>query len=503
MVEEIVLGIDAGTTGTKVLAVTRSGEILAKSYQGYPMCFPQEDQAEQDLELVWDAVLFTLRSVCKQLSEQERKRVRALSISTQRSTMTLTDEKGNPLRHAITWMDGRASKECEELEQAMGAETVHQITGVAISTIWTMSYLLWLKKHEPDLFRKASCFSLVHSFLMKRLGAPDLCVDYSNACETMLLDPSSRRWSSSMLEYLGIREERLPRLVESGVPLGVLSKDLAFEMGLSDHVLLVSGGGDQQCAALGASVVQAGEVAVGMGTAANVLIAADRRVSAGENLMMENLSVIPGKWFLEGSLIACGPILDWVKQKFYPGQSGYAELDREAELSPPGANGVRMLPHFQGAGCPYWDSASRGAFAGITLSTSRGDMARAVMEGLAAEIAKSLKLGYASCGPWKKIVVTGGAARSPVWCSILADVFGASVEAAAVADVAAVGAAAIAAAGAGLYLSIGEAAHAMSRPGTQYTCHEGTRSLYESLVIESDTLYWKLYGQRQRKGIVL
>lgn len=497
------LGIDVGTTAMKVLAAEYPGETIAATYQEYPLSHPTPQCAEQDMELVWNALLKGLEQASAAMTPRQRRSVTALSLSTQRSTMVPVDASGNPLRPAITWMDGRSGEECEALSDAMGDSTVYALTGNPVSTIWTLSYLLWLRAHEPQLWEKTACFSNVHAFLMKRLGCDGYFLDYANAGETMMFDPQRKCWSEELLAYAGLSPERLPVLVQSGVRLGTLRRDLAERFGFGEDVALIAGGGDQQCAALGCSAVLDGDVSIGMGTAANILALSGECRRDQREILIATPAAVPGKWFLEGSLIACGPILNWVRDLAYgnePPDTVYRTMDEEAErLSRPGANGVLLLPHFQGAGCPYWDESASGVFAGLTLSTSRADLARAVMEGLAFDVGKSLRLIMENGIQPKRIFLTGGAAKSEVWCQLQADVYGLPIYIPQTPNVAAVGALILAALGSGALESVEEGVSAFSRIRREYRPDPQRHRLYGRLLEQSDALYRSVAASRRER----
>lgn len=331
---------------------------------------------------------------------------------------------------------------------------------------------------------------------MKRLGCDGYYLDYSNAGETMMFDPMKKVWSSMMLDYAGVDESKLPRLVDSGRIIGCLDKELAQRWGFPETVSLISGGGDQQCAALGCSVTEEGDISIGMGTAANILALSSSCLKDEEAILIANPSVLPGKWFLEGSMIACGPILNWVRDIAYQGEPEdkvYQVMEEEARrLSVPGANGVTLLPHFQGAGCPYWNEKARGVFSGITLSTSRADLVRSVFEGLALDIGKSLQRLRGSGISPRRIFLTGGASRSDVWCQIQADLYGLPVFVPQNPDVAAIGAVILAALGEGTIDTPQKGMEVFVKIKKKFEPNMERHRFYQSLMKESDDLYHRV-----------
>jgi xylulokinase len=450
---------------------------------------PHLGWVEQDMEAIWDALVDALASVTGKLAPEQRKAVAALALSTQRDTLVTMDADGKPMRNAITWMDSRGDAECRQLESSLGAEKVYRITGVPISTIWTYTFILWLKNNEPDLYARARCFGLVHDFVLRRLGAEGHFLDYSNACETMLFDFQNLAWSRELLGFSGLAADRLPQLVPSGVAVGKLAKSMAAATGLPAETLLVSGGGDQQCAALGAGAIEEGDVEIGIGTAANILAVVNQPMLDEKQRLLCHCANLTNQWVMEGALLACGPTLSWLKGIAYRDVAGGADdsffdvLNREvAEGSIPGANGIILTPHFEGAGSPYWDSHSRGLILGLTLSTSRADLARAAMEGIALEIKKSLNLLQEWNVAPKRIIVTGGASRSPVWSQIQADIYGVPVVVLKEPDSPAIGAAILAGLGSGVFKNAEEGVKALVKRDRVFEPDAEKSSVYSQLL---------------------
>lgn len=189
---QYLLGVDIGTTAVKAMIIDIYGHVMVKSTIPYELHFPQPGWAEQNPEAMWDAVKTSISEALGNFCG-DRAQIKALSLSTQRDTLVCTDSSGQPVRPAITWMDSRSVEECAELEREIGGERVYEITGVGISTIWTLAFILWLRRHEPDAFARTACFGLVHDFILCRLGAEAHYLDTSNACQTMLFDLKARR----------------------------------------------------------------------------------------------------------------------------------------------------------------------------------------------------------------------------------------------------------------------------------------------------------------------
>lgn len=467
------------------MLIDNDGKNMVKSNVDYPLFFPHAGWAEQRPEELWQAVVTAVDRVLERFSGN-RKDIRALSLSTQRDTLICTDKESRPLRNAITWMDSRSVDQCGRLEREVGAGRVYEITGVPVSTIWTLAFILWIREKEPAVFERTACFGLVHDFVLCRLGASRHFLDVSNACQTMLFDFSRGVWSDELMRYGGLTADRLPELVEPGTVVGTLDEALRRRWGM-ENAVLVSGGGDQQCAALGAGAVSAGDVEIGIGTAANLLAVCDRPVPDPLRRMVCHRSAVPGRWVLEGAMLATGKLMEWIRAELYGG-APLAEIDRDIEEhSRPGAGGLTLLPYFEGAACPYWNPGAKGTLLGLTLSTGRADIARAVLEGVSADIARNAELLEAWGLAPERLLVSGGAARSRLWMQILADVCGRTVAVPEQTDCAVLGAAILAGVGCGMFSGVREAARRLCRI---QCCYE-PRSMpaYHEFIRRGEALY--------------
>ncbi|HEY5586965.1 MAG TPA: FGGY family carbohydrate kinase [Ruminiclostridium sp.] len=485
---DYLMGIDIGTTAVKVLIIDKIGNIMVKSNVEYDLLLPHIGWVEQNAESMWQsvksAVKLALNTFAGDCSE-----IRAISLSTQRDTLVCVNKDNYPIRNMITWMDSRSSAQCAKMERDIGTDRVYEITGVGISTIWTLAFILWLRENEPDNFQKIACFGLVHDFILCRLGAEEHYLDTSNACQTMLFDLKMGVWSSELMEYSGLSEEVLPILVQPGTKVGILSQALAAEFGMPDGIMLVSGGGDQQCASLGAGAICDGDVEIGIGTAANILATLKKPVFDEHHRLICHRAAVRDLWVLEGAMLATGKVVEWVRDTFYNGLS-LKEIDRDIiENSKPGADGMVILPHFEGAACPYWNSAAKGLIFGLTLSATKANIARAFFESITFEIRKNLDILHKFGICPNKIIISGGASRSTVWMQMMADVTGFIVCIPKETDCAAVGAAVLAGVGCGLFENEKQAVQKIVSFGQEYIPNQELEYLYHKIYKKNQALY--------------
>lgn len=488
----LLIGVDVGTTSTKVLIADPIGRVLASGTADYQLLFPHVGWAEQNPEDIFKGVKRAIKEAVSQIPKQSGE-ICAISFSTQRDTLVVTDENNVPLRNAITWLDSRAGEECERLKRDVGEDTVYTITGVPISTIWTGAFLLWLRTHEPEVWGKAACFGLVHDYLMCCFGAKEHYLDMTNACQTMFYDFVNNEWSEPLLAYMGITAERLPKLVKPTQALGTLSPELAKELNLSPEIRLIAGGGDQQCAMLGSGAIRQGDTEVCIGTAANILAALETPQLDESHQLICHRSLIPNNYVLEGAMLSTGKLIEWIADVFYPGEDKknfYLKLNYEvATNSHPGANGLLITPHFEGAASPHWNYDARGVCLGLTLTTDRADICRAVLEGISLEIKKNLILMQQMGSCAQRIIVSGGASNSPVWLQIIADVLGIPVITLENNECAAIGSVILAGVGSGVYRDMEHGVANMVTISKTYIPRAEYGSMYEEMLRVNENCY--------------
>jgi xylulokinase len=451
---DVLLGIDLGTTGCKAAVCSVEGEVLGTGYIEYPLVSPRPEVVEQDANLWWS---LTQGAVGR--FQVGGRAVRALSVSAQGISFVPVDQAGRPLRKAISWLDTRAAAEVEIVRQRISDEELFRVTGKRPGAFYVLPKLLWLREHEPRLYQDADRFLMALDYLLCKLCGAAV-TDLTMASGSLLLDLWQLNWSADLLAAFDVRREQLPALAQAGTVAGTLAPDVASDLGLSPETLVVVGGQDQKCAALGAGI-RPGRVTVSLGTATAISYLTDRPVLDPERRIPAFPFVVPGYWDLEGVVSTSGAALRWIRDAFFP-TKGYAELMELASQSPPGANGVRFFPHLTGATSPLWEPGARGAFAGLSLATGAADIVRSVLEGVAFQIRSNVDVitslapveamtPSGTMTPSAEIVLFGGGARHPLWGELIAQVTGKPVYVTGMADVANWGACILAGVGAGLY----------------------------------------------------
>jgi xylulokinase len=385
--------------------------------------------------------------------------VAAIGLSNMIGTLAPVDAEGAALRPAIAYYDTRAAAQAVAiLERApdIPAVTANRVTAgnTALST------LLWLREHGPRIYAGAASFSPTGTFLFRWLTGEQR-VDLTTASFMGLLDYRTRQWSAALAERFGIDLARLPALASSA-SMAPLRARAAEALGLAPGTPVALGGLDGAMASLGVGAIHAGDAFDVSGTSEMVAVCLPHPVAAPE--LLARWHVVPDLWVLIGAMSTAGAAWQWLGRTAYAAESAalgsthHVAMTAEAEASPPGANGLLFLPHLMGERAPLWDPHARGVFFGLSLSSARGDLARAVMEGVAYAMRHLLELIEAYGGvPVRRVTMVGGAARNALWRQIKADVWNVEIAVSPVSEATALGAALNAGVGAGLYASYAEA----------------------------------------------
>ena len=459
-----LLGLDVGTTGCKATIFKADGALIAKASREYSVDIPHPGWAEQDAENVWYLLQAAL---CEAIARLDGgKKIAAIGLSVQGEAVMPVDQNGNPLRPAILGMDTRTDEQNRWLDEKFGRKYLFQRTGMPLHTINTLPKLLWLKYYEPDCWKTARRFLLYEDFLIQKMTGIS-AISQCLASRTQLYDLSEGKWSDEILEETGIEAERLSAVYPSGTVIGELRAELAQAWGLDNCPLVVTGGHDQACGALGVGLTKPGLSMVSTGTAEVVEVVLDKP-ALNQTLEQGNIScyahVVPGLYLAMTLNHSGGLILRWfrdifcseeVQQATETGRDAYDLIfgDLSDEPSP-----LFLLPHFSGSGTPWFDTASKGAILGLTFAATKKDFAKAILEGLTYELNINLELLRKGGVCIDELRAIGGGARSKSWLQLKADVTGIRVAVPEVTEAASWGAALLAGAGAGIFADAAQAA---------------------------------------------
>jgi xylulokinase len=454
------IGIDVGTGGTRALMVDEKGTLIGSAtHEHAQFASPQNGWAEQDPHDWWNACQKAVGKLLKQTGVSKNEIV-AVGLAGQMHGAVLLDEKEEVLRPALIWCDQRTAEECRVLNETIGEQRLVELTSNPALPNFTLTKLMWVRSHEPEIWKKFRSFLLPKDYVRLQLTGVR-AIDVSDASGTLLLDVVHRRWSMEMVKATGLDERCLPEVFESPEIVGKITARAAQATGLAEGTPVVAGAGDQAGGAIGMGIVKAGSVSATIGTSGVVFAATDQPFLDPKGRLHTFCHAIPNRWHVMGVTQAAGLSLRWFRDTFgtsgKPAGDPYDSLSQEAAAIPAGADGVLWAPYLMGERTPHLDSDVRGALLGLAASHGRGHIIRAILEGVAFSLQDSLTI-FAEIGvPVSDIRLGGGGARSPLWRQIQADVYAKPVSLLAAEEGCAYGAAVLAGVGAKMWPSVDEA----------------------------------------------
>ena len=431
----VTLGIDIGTSGTKTLAIDGRGKILASASSEYPCAHPKPGWSEQDPDLWWTATVATIRDV---LSKAELKpaEVTGVGLSGQMHGSVFLDADGRVLRPALLWNDQRTSAECAEIEErAGGREALIRMVANPALTGFTAPKLLWVRKHEPEIWAKVKQVLLPKDYIRYRLSGT-YATEVSDASGTLMLDVANRCWSKELLGKLDIDLSLLPECFESPDVSSTVSAIGSEATGLARGTRIVGGAGDQPAGAVGNGIVQPGIVSATMGTSGVVFAHTPEVGFDPLGRLQRFCHAVPGETCAFGVVLAAGGSFQWLRNELGDleveaaksrGVDPYFLLTEEAALAAPGCEGLFFLPYLTGERTPHFDAYARGGWIGLTIRHGREHIIRSVLEGATYAMRDCLELIREIGGDLSEIRLSGGGARNPLWKQIQADIYGQDV----------------------------------------------------------------------------
>ena len=480
-----VLGIDVSTTATKAVLIDESGAVVGVGASAYGFSVPRPLWSEQDPELWWDGAVTAIRSVLATTGVPADEVV-AIGLTGQMHGAVLLDAAGDVLRPAILWNDQRTATECDAIRDALGPERLIAITGNDALTGFTAPKLVWVRDHEPDVWRRIAHVLLPKDYLRLRLTG-EYALDKADGAGTLLFDLAARDWSTEVLDALRIERAWMPPTWEGPEITGVVTAIAAAATGLRAGTPVVAGGGDQSANAVGVGAVTVGTMALSLGTSGVVFATTDRPLYEPHGRVHAFCHAVPGRWHLMSVMLSAGGSLRWFRDAIVPGVE-FGDLVDAATEVPAGSGGLLFLPYLSGERSPHPDPLARGAFVGLTLTHDLRHLTRAVLEGVAFGLRDGLDLMIEAGTPVPdQIRASGGGTESPLWRQILADVLGAEIATVSTSEGAAYGAGVLAAVGAGWYPSVEAASAALvtatpvASPGPDTEAYRDAHAIYREL----------------------
>jgi len=443
------LGLDIGTSGCKALVFNDQGHELASAFREYPLITPHEGWVELDSEEVCVKCFEVIREVALKTTADP---IQAMGVSSQGEAFTPVDDNGTILGNGMVSSDTRAALLVQEFCDEFGAEKLYSITGHTAYPMFSLFKLIWIRNNNPELWKRTAKFLCFEDLIQLRLGL-DPAIGYPLAGRTMLFNVSTHEWDEQILSAVGITPRQLARPLPSGSVAGTISEDIAATLGLRNDVLVVCGGHDQSCGALGAGIVSKGMAMYATGTVECITPAFEKPIF-GEELFRNNYCTydfsIPGMYTTVAYSLTGGNILKWYRDEFAfqeketARQTGRNIYEIILESLPVKPSKLLVLPYFTPTGTPYFDSSIRGAIIGLRFSTSREDILRALLEGVAFEMRLNLSILENSGILIDELRAIGGGGKSKVWTQLKANVLNKPITTVAVTEAGCFGAAMLA-----------------------------------------------------------
>lgn len=409
------IGIDLGTSGVKAILLNEQGDVVASHTEKLTVSRPHPLWSEQDPEQWWSATDRALKALGQQHSLRE---VKALGIAGQMHGATLLDEQQKVLRPAILWNDGRCGEECVMLENQVPQSRA--ITGNLMMPGFTAPKLLWVQRHEPEMFNQIDKVLLPKDYLRLRMTG-DFASDMSDAAGTMWLDVAKRDWSDVMLAACKLTRAHMPALYEGSEITGTLLPDVAKAWGMQE-VAVVAGGGDNAAGAVGVGMMNAGQAMLSLGTSGVYFAVSDGFLSKPESAVHSFCHALPERWHLMSVMLSAASCLDWAAK--LTGLASVPALIDAAQQADEHAEPVWFLPYLSGERTPHNNPQAKGVFFGLTHQHGPAELAQAVLEGVGFALADGMDVVHA-CGVQPvSITLIGGGARSEYWRQMLSDISG-------------------------------------------------------------------------------
>ncbi len=494
-----LLGLDIGTSGCKATIIDYEGNIEGQSYQEYTMIAPKPGWEEIDPSRVWDSVR---KVIADSVIQHKGESIKAISVSSFGEAVIPLDCNGNVLHNSIIYIDTRGREEAAYLEEKLGREKILGITGASVHSMYSICKIMWLKANMPEVYDKTWKFLLFADYILFKLGAKPH-TDYSLAARTMAFDVINKRWSPEILECAGVNENKFGEPVQAGTVVGEISNSIADELGLPLGIVLVAGGHDQPCAALGAGVIKSDLAVDGLGTTECITPAFDRPILSN-SMAKSSFACVPhvvkDMYVTYAFTFTSGSMLSWYRNNFgaiYLDESKRSNInlyDLLIEKATPDPAGIFVLPHFAGAATPYMDTEAKGAIVGLTINTKSEEIIKAILEGITYEIMVNIESLDEAGISVKELRTVGGLAKSEAFLQLKANMMGRKITTLGVSEAGTLGVAILAGAASGVYKSVEDAVGKLVRKKKEFYPDERLHEIY----MENFKTYKKIYPAMKR-----
>ncbi len=475
------IGIDLGTSGVKLLLIESNGRILAEHSEGYPIYHPFPEWSEQNPEDWWAAVKKGLKELLK---EQNVESVNGISFAGQMHGLVAMDKDGKVIRPCILWNDGRTEKQTKYLNETVGQSKLSDYTGNIAFAGFTAPKILWLKESEPQNYERIAKILLPKDYLAFKLSG-QYCTDYSDASGMLLLDVKNKHWSKEMCGICGISEGQLPELHESYEAIGTILPALAKEFGLPRTVKIVIGAGDNAAAAIGTGTVGKGKCNISLGTSGTIFLTNDEFTVDDKNAL-HSFCHADGGWHLMGCILSAASCRKWWLEDILETNDYTTD---EKNVTNAETDGLLFLPYLSGERSPHNDVNAKGAFIGLTSTTTRAQISKAVMEGVAFALKDCLEVAKSNGVQVSSATICGGGAKSNAWKEIVANVLNVELQTLKTEQGPAYGAAILATVGCGEYPTVQKAIEKLISYESKIAPDKAEVEKYEKKYLKFKKLY--------------
>lgn len=499
MEKTCLMGIDVGTSGVKVLALSADGQILASAIETYPLHAPQPGWTQQDPADWWQGTVAAIQKVVADCSDYK---IAGIGLSGQMHGMVALDEANQVIREAILWNDQRTESQCREITKAAGGlQGLLGMTNNQMLTGYTGGKILWLKQNEPDNYARTRIVVNPKDYIRFRLTGV-LCTDVSDASGFGFYDVRNNQWHQELIERSGLDLAIFPPVVESTALTGQVTPEAAAICGLATGIPVAGGGGDAVISTTGLGLIKPGRVAVTLGTSGVVAMGIPTFMDNPQGSLQVFRGNSPETFTAMGVTLAAAGSYHWfrgalgeyeIEEGKRQNRSSFALLDEAATATPAGSDGLIFLPYLTGERCPVNDPAARGGFIGLTSHHGKGHFARSVLEGVAYSLRQVYDLTISAdpelASESGEVVLAGGGAASPLWRQIFADVFNLPVRTVfGSAEGGSFGAALVAGVAVGVWSDLA-ATVPLIRPDSETLPNPGNREIYDSQYRKYTRLY--------------
>jgi xylulokinase len=501
MINQYLLGIDIGTSSTKVALLSIEGYLIAIERQEHSILSPHEGWAELSINELWDDFLLSVKRLVNK-TKVDPKLIKAIGVSCLCPGLMPLDQNGNALLNPIIFMDKRSSKEVALIKERIPEEELSKVSSNKLMPgACSLTSMFWIKQNREEIYQNTKYFGHINTFFVHKLTG-NFGIDYTNASYTGLFETSGGlKWSEEISKTVGIDIEKLPPLIPSDTIAGGLISEEVINIGLLKGTPVAMGGADTACSALAVGVIGHNQVFESVGTTNVITVCSEKPVF--DIRFMNRCHVIKDRWLYHGAMSSTGASLKWFRDEFFSdfvlqeeetGISAYQRMDELACKSPPGANGLIFLPYMSGERTPVWDPNAKGVFFGLNLQTKKADIIRSILEGCGFGLKQIIEIAEKITGEKiEDFIAIGGGAKSQIWGQIKSDITGKIIKVLDFNDAAVIGAMLLAGLAVGVYKSPMQAQSYISK--NIYTTiypQQKNKAIYDSKFEIYKSLYPKL-----------